>query len=154
YSSINGNDFGGYGEVAMGTNGTLALHRERDAMLFRKDTNTSLKIAKKEKGVSVDTYETGGAAVATETKAYGAYPPSRGYREEMEHWAWCVRNRDPENQPRCKPEVALADAVLALTANIAVKKGIKIPFHPDWFDPEKPRTPEGDYGDESGKKSV
>ena len=25
---------------------------------------------------------------------------SRGYREEMEHWAYCIRNKAPENKPR------------------------------------------------------
>ncbi|HMO85989.1 MAG TPA: Gfo/Idh/MocA family oxidoreductase, partial [Lacipirellulaceae bacterium] len=34
YSSINGNGFGGYGEVVMGTKGTLVLEREQEVMLY------------------------------------------------------------------------------------------------------------------------
>ncbi len=32
-------------------------------------------------------------------------PVSRGYTEELEHWAWCIRNPDPANVPRCHPKV-------------------------------------------------
>ncbi len=35
YSSINGNGFGDYGEVVMGTKGTLVLEREQDVMLYK-----------------------------------------------------------------------------------------------------------------------
>ena len=35
YSSINGNGYGGYGEVVMGTKGTLVLEREKDILLFK-----------------------------------------------------------------------------------------------------------------------
>ena len=34
YSSINGNGFGGYGEIVYGTKGTLILEREQEMMLF------------------------------------------------------------------------------------------------------------------------
>ncbi len=46
-------------------------------------------------------------------------PISRGYKEEMEHWGWCIRNPSDDHRPRCHPKVALADAVIALTTNIA-----------------------------------
>ena len=61
----------------------------------------------------------GGAGPTLNTQASG--PPrgdssiSRGYREELEHWAWCIRNPAPGNRPRCYPEVAMADAIIALT---------------------------------------
>ena len=46
YSSINGNGFGGYGEVVMGTKGTLILEREEEVMLFREaNTSTRLRVA-------------------------------------------------------------------------------------------------------------
>ena len=35
YASINGNGFGGYGETVFGTEGTLVLETEKDAMLFK-----------------------------------------------------------------------------------------------------------------------
>ena len=53
----------------------------------------------------------------------GTLPAERGYTEELEHWAWCIRNRAPENLPRCHPKVALGDAVIALTTNMAARQG-------------------------------
>ena len=53
----------------------------------------------------------------------GTLPAERGYTEELEHWAWCIRNRAPENLPHCHPKVALGDAVIALTANMAARQG-------------------------------
>ena len=35
YSSINGNGFGGYGEIVFGTKGTLILEKEQDVSLFK-----------------------------------------------------------------------------------------------------------------------
>jgi hypothetical protein len=64
----------------------------------------------------------------------------------MEHWAWCIRNPAPENQPRCKPEVAIADAVIALVSNIALanpETQARITFKPEWFDIASDETPEG-----------
>jgi hypothetical protein len=67
----------------------------------------------------------------------------RGYTEELEHWAWCVRNPSTENQPRCNPKVAMGDAVIALTANMAARQGRRIEFQDAWFEPENNATPEG-----------
>ena len=76
--------------------------------------------------------------------------PSRGYREELEHFAYCVRHgnasnyhEDKEHQPRCRGEVALADAVIALTSNIAMKQKRRIEFDPEWFDYKSDKTPDG-----------
>ena len=81
-------------------------------------------------------------AVAVETgKPSG--PISRGYTEEMEHWAWCIRNPDPAHQPKCGPKVAMADAVIALTTNIAMRDQKRIDFKPEWFDIDSDETPEG-----------
>jgi len=150
YSSINGNGFGDYGEVVLGTKGTLVLEREQEVMLYKgaaKDTRVT--VAKGKDGApTLDTTESGGGgggAAAGKAGGDGA-PPSRGYTEEMEHWAWCIRNPDPENQPRCKPEVAIADAVIALVSNIALANPTtqpRIEFKPDWFDIASDETPEG-----------
>jgi predicted dehydrogenase len=143
YSSINGNGFGGHGEVVLGTKGTLILEREKEAMLF-KGSSTSTRISVKESkgGAQMDTYETGGGPAAL---AETATPEdiSRGYREEIEDWAWCILNPSPENQPKCMPEVALADAVIALTSNIAMRENRRIEFNPEWFDKDSDETPEG-----------
>ncbi len=143
YSSINGNGYGGYGEVVLGTKGTLILDRETEAMLFKKsDTATKISITNAKGGAAMDTYETGGGQAAV---AEAALPKdvSRGYKEEIEHWAWCIRNPDPANQPKCPPKVALADAVIALTSNIAMKQNQRIDFKPEWFDIDSDETPEG-----------
>jgi predicted dehydrogenase len=143
YSSINGNDFGGYGEVVLGTKGTLILEREQDAMLFKNsDTLTRISVKQGADGAVMNTYETGGGMAAI---AEAAIPSevSRGYREEIEHWAWCVKNPSPEHQPKCPPKVALADAVIALTSNLAIKRHQRIEFQPEWFDIQSDETPEG-----------
>jgi predicted dehydrogenase len=147
YSSINGNGFGGYGEVVLGTKGTLVLEQERDVMLYKDwSKDTRVTVAKAKDGTpTLDTTESGGGGYAAGGGAAAA-PPSRGYTEEMEHWAWCIRNPSPENQPRCKPEVAIADAVIALVSNIALANPAtqaRIEFKPAWFDIASDETPEG-----------
>jgi predicted dehydrogenase len=144
YTSINGNGFGGYGEVVLGTKGTLILEREQDVMLFSNSapTTTKISVAQGGKGPTLDTTESGGDAVATGKKALEG-PVSRGYTEELEHWAWCVRNPDPKNLPRCHPKVALGDAVIALTTNIAMRENRRIEFKKEWFEIDNDETPEG-----------
>lgn len=145
YSSINGNGFGGYGEVVMGTKGTLVLDREQEALLFAGDANTKIEVKEAKGGkAAMSTYETGGGAAV----AQAATPKnvSRGYREEIEHWAWCIRNPAPENQPKCGPKVAMADAIIALASNIAMKQGQRIAFKHEWFEMDKDDTPEVDLG--------
>ncbi len=148
YSSINGNGFGEYGEVVMGTKGTLVLEREQDVMLYKNAAkDTRVTVAKAKDGTpTLDTTESGGGYAAGGKLGGDSAPPSRGYTEEMEHWAWCIRNPSPQNQPRCKPEVAIADAVIALVTNIALanpEKQARIEFQPEWFDIASDATPEG-----------
>ncbi len=148
YSSINGNGYGGYGEVVLGTKGTLILEREQEVLLFKdSDTRSSISVGRSRQGAPVlDTSESGAPqAAALGKQALEAAAVSRGYTEEMEHFAWCIRNFDYEvNQPRCHPEVALADAVIALTSNIAMRSGKLIPFDPEWFKIDSDATPEGE----------
>ncbi len=148
YSSINGNGFGGWGEVVMGSKGTLILDSETDVLLYRdSDTSSKVGVAKKEGGYALDTSASGDFA-APIAKAADAGPVSRGYREEIEHWAYCIRNPDKENTPRCYPAVAMGDAVIALTANLALKqsasgKGGYIKYEESWFDIDNDETPDG-----------
>ncbi len=144
YTSINGNGFGGYGEVVMGTDGTLILDREQEVMLFsnRAPTTTKVSVTQGKAGPTLDTTQSGGDAAAVGKKAVEG-PVSRGYTEELEHWAWCIRNPDPNNLPRCHPKVALGDAVIALTTNIAMRENRRIDFHKEWFDIDRDETPEG-----------
>lgn len=149
YSTINGNGYGGYGEVVMGTKGTLVLEREKEIMLY-KDSNTSAKVSVKQDngGYQLDTQASGNYAAATVSKAATTEDISRGYTEEIEHWAYCIRNPDAENKPRCYPEVAMADAVIALSTNVAMEKGKRgqagfVKFEESWFDRDSDDTPDG-----------
>ncbi|MCC9644504.1 Gfo/Idh/MocA family oxidoreductase [Rhodopirellula sp. JC740] len=147
YSSINGNGFGGWGEVVMGTKGTLILDKETDVYLYRNsDTSSKVGVAKKDAGFALDTSASGDYA-APVAQAASAGPVSRGYREEIEHWAYCIRNPDGENRPRCYPEVAMGDAVIALGTNVALKRSAKgesgyLKFEEEWFDIDSDATPD------------
>jgi predicted dehydrogenase len=148
YSSINGNGFGGYGEIVMGTKGTLILEKEQEVMLYKSgSTSTKIGVKAGEGGAVLDTQESGDTGPAKAAEETG--PISRGYAEEIEHWAWCIQNPAPENQPRCGPKVALGDAVLALTAKLAIRNanegkdtGGYIRFKEEWFDPNSDEVPE------------
>jgi hypothetical protein len=37
----------------------------------------------------------------------------------------------------------MADAIIALTTNLAMRKGERIDFKPEWFDINSDETPEG-----------
>ncbi len=147
YSSINGNGYGGYGEAVLGTKGTMILEKEKDVLLYpSKGANYKTRVQQK-KGVAVlDTTASGDDAPAKSAQGPGYV--SRGYKEEIEHWAWCISTKDPENQPRCNGEVALADACVALTARQAIKNSQKkgghgfIQFQPEWFDVDADAVPE------------
>jgi predicted dehydrogenase len=146
YASINGSGFEGYGETVLGTEGTLVLEREREAMLF-KVANTTGKIkvvaGKKSSAQPVLELFEGGDEQSAAVGRLAMLQAQRGYAEELEHWAWCIRNPAAENLPHCHPTVALGDAVIALTANKAAREGSRIDFRPEWFDPDRDETPEG-----------
>lgn len=148
YSSINGNGFGGYGEIVMGTKGTLVLEKEQDVMLYQK-SSTSAKAGIKKDGAgspTLDTTASGDVGLAKAAEPSG--PVSRGYKEQIEHWAWCIRANDfGGTRVRCTPEVALADAVIALTTKLAIRNSQEggsgyINFDPRWFDPSSDAVPE------------
>ena len=152
YSSINGNGWGGYGETVLGTKGTLMLEREKEVLLFPIADEAAAEAAASTKvsvskpvggGPTLDTTQSGGGEAAAIGKQALTGPISRGYTEELEHWAWCIRNPDPKNLPRCNPKVALGDAVIALTTNIAIRENRRIEFKKEWFDYHSDETPEG-----------
>lgn len=151
YSSINGNGWGGYGEIVMGTNGTIVLETESDYQLYAKDGPTTfVDVVKREGSVVLDTTASAPPSAAIAEKAIGAGPVSRGYTEEIEHWAYCIeKNPDAQDQakevqPKCRPEVAMSDAIIALTTNIAIRKNERIEFKDAWFEIDNDETPEGD----------
>ncbi len=153
YSSINGNGFGGYGEVVMGTKGTLVLEKEKDVYLYsNRSANVKVGVTGDASAAALDTSASGDAAPAKAAEAASG-PVSRGYREEIEHWAWCIRQNDPAAQPRCDAKVALADAVVALTTKMALQKSQRpgehgfVQFKPEWFDLDSDEVPESELLD-------
>ncbi|OWK36229.1 Gfo/Idh/MocA family protein [Fimbriiglobus ruber] len=174
YSSFNTNSFEKYGECVMGSRGTMVIEEEKDVFLFKepepgkkdsggRDTNVTVTSADGKKPAMEASSTWGGGGGAAISKAPGA--PAwdsavRGYRTEMEHFAYCVRKWDGkigwekkdgkfvQEVPRCHGEVAMADAILALTANMAMKKRQRIEFEHGWFDADSPDAPETKYGSE------
>ncbi|MCI0684263.1 MAG: Gfo/Idh/MocA family oxidoreductase [Gemmataceae bacterium] len=172
YSSIN-TSVEPYGECLMGTRGTMVIEEEGRAMLFPQvppggaAPATTLSVSKAGGGQPVaDSSSTAGGAVYEQKgKDSLAAPPSRGYREEMEDFAYCVRmwetgekedtNRPKDEKgrplPRCHGTVAMADAVIALTANLAMRgrkanghRPERIDFKHDWFLPDSNEVPDAE----------
>ena len=128
YSSINTNSFDGYGEMVMGSEGTMIVSQEKEILLYKEAGNaslsrtTSVTVEGQGKKPALETSPSlAGPTAAAALGALATAEPSRGYREELEHFAFCVRHgnasnyhEDKDHQPRCRGEVALADAVIAL----------------------------------------
>ena len=156
YTSINTNAFDGYGEQVMGSKGTLIVSQEKEILLFKEagspytSRTTSVTVETQGKKPALETSpSTAGPTQAAALGGLATADPSRGYREELEHFAYCVRHGDSKDyhndtahQPRCRGEVALADAVIALTSNIAMRQKRRIDFDPRWFDSKSPEVPE------------
>ena len=150
YSSINTNGFNGYGETVMGTKGTMIVHQEEEAMLWGIG-GRSMELSVSTSGgapvldASGSLPSSAGSAQRLGADSLGAGTPSRGYREEMEHFAYIIRmlnqgtaadRQRPEMQLRCDGQRAMADAIMALTANISMSKhGERIEFQDSWYDP-------------------
>src|SRR3954452_24215161 len=157
YSSINTNSFDGYGEMVMGSKGTMIVSQEKEILLYKEAGNaaisraTNITVETKGKKPALETSpSTAGPTAASSLGGLATADPSRGYREELEHFAYCVRHgnasnyhEDKDHQPRCRGEVALADAVIALTTNIAMHENRRIEFDPRWFDYTSKEVPEG-----------
>jgi predicted dehydrogenase len=165
YSSINTNAMEGYGEIVMGTRGSMLIMQEASVAIYEENDplkgdrdNAKKRWAEKQraatgaKGVEVAVKPAGGGAatmysaaslgMAQEAKSVSGGMVSRGYREELEHFAWCIRHPDPLNKVRCDGRVALIDAVMAIVATQAVDAGARINFKPEWFDPASDAVPD------------
>jgi predicted dehydrogenase len=155
YSSISTNRLEPYGETVFGSRGTLMVRTEKDALLFKEESPTSagggleqrifVVNASKGGGPVLEAYETNTGGHAS---AEGPTSVSRGYTEEMEHFSYCVRhniNKSPqEGGLRCPGTLAMGDAIMALTANLAMKHKRRIVFKKEWFDADKDQVPETD----------
>lgn len=164
YSSINSNRFEPYGECVMGTKGTLILEQEKDVLLYpTAGRSTAMAVSSASQPV-MDASATYPASAAPDPRqaeqagkaAVSSAAASRGYREEMEHFAFCVRmwqdaslRKNERPRPRCDGYVAMADAIVALTSNLAMRgtqanghKPQRIVFQPEWFNPHHGAVPE------------
>ena len=127
------------------------MKTEKEALLYKeasKDSPGGVEqriwvVSSKDGGPVLDSYETAAPSAAANTAQQGMGPKiSRGYREEMEHWCYCIRTG--KNELRCNGHVAMADAIMALTANLAMKHKKRIEFKPEWFDASNEAAPETD----------
>lgn len=145
YSSISTNSFEPYGECVMGNQGTMVTEGEKSIMIWGSGgRGTSVTagaggMTSMDTSASNDPVERRAAAVGQES--IGHAPPSRGYREEMEHLAYLIRTRgegterdERQLKPRCDGRAAMADAILALGANAAMRTNRRIEFDPRWFE--------------------
>jgi len=175
YSSFNTNSFEEYGECVMGSKGTMVIEKEKDVFLFRepdkakkteggRDTKINVTVGEKgeAKAEAASTWGGGGAAIAKGSSGPAWDTPVRGYRTEMEHFAFCVREwgkekvsyekdkdghlKEAKRMPRCHGEVAMADAIMALVSNMAMDKKQRIVFEDAWFDGTSAEVPETKYG--------
>jgi predicted dehydrogenase len=168
YSSISTNGFENYGECVMGDRGTLIVEKEASVMLYPENepgkvktqprgTEVGVSAAGKDKPVLESGSTWGGPSGAVTGTSVGPAVVSRGYREEMEDFAYCVRSWDPQlgyaknsdgkykqRLTRCHGEVAMVDAIIALTANYAMHKHQRVEFQDAWFDAGKPDVPPSD----------
>lgn len=168
YSSINTNKFEPYGELVYGSRGTLFMKTEKEALLYKEEGKGSTGGGPDQRlwvvqgagggGAVLQAYETSsGPKQAASAGEDWATNVSRGYTEEMEHFCWALRNFAGDYYPngqeipfeekglRCNGVVAMADAIMALTANRAMALKQRIEFKPEWFDPTSPATPEHDH---------
>ncbi|MHC4176493.1 MAG: Gfo/Idh/MocA family protein [Planctomycetota bacterium] len=159
---------GGQGETVLGTQATLILQDEKAALLYNvrshrlpdgtviAATDCKVKVALGKGGKTIGlVYAEDGDREYQESAAIGRLAvedAGRGYPQQLEHWAWCVRHNPgaeapPEPRPLSHPEVALAEAVIVLTADLAAEKQARIEFNKEWFDLDSESTPEDDYAD-------
>jgi predicted dehydrogenase len=178
YTSFNTNSFEKYGECVLGSRGTMIIEEERDVFLFKepepgktgsggRDTKVTVGTAGGGKPAMEASSTWGGGAGTAISKTATGTPvwdsSVRGYRTEMEHFAYCVRKWQERKQPvsyekkdgklvhediipRCHGEVAMADAIIALTANLAMAGKQRIVFEDAWFDAASTEVPETKYG--------
>mgnify|MGYP002622644501 FL=1 len=167
YSSINTNKFEPYGELVYGSRGTLFMKTEKEALLWKEEGRGSqgggpdqrlYVVSGASGGPVLNAYETssGPAKAAKDDSGWGENV-SRGYTEEMEHFCWAIREFDGQYYPdgkeiprengglRCNGVVAMGDAIMAHTANLAMKHKQRIEFKPEWFDPDTDAVPEDDF---------
>ena len=154
YSSINTNRSEPYGETVFGSRGTLIMKEELETILFKEASAGS------KGGLDQRLYVLNGSDGQPVMSASASLGPSkaaavadvgkvsRGYTEEMEHFAYCIRTKNfgsiKEGGLRCPGEQGMKDAIMALTSNLAMKHKKRIEFKDSWFDVDSDEVPETD----------
>lgn len=165
YSSINTNSLEPYGETVFGSRGSLMIHTEKDALFYKEPSPSTggggleqrlYVINGKDTGPVLDASESLAPTAGASTAAANLEKISRGYTEEMEHFCHAIRTQGPTYYPdgkeldpkkgglKCNGVVAMADAIMALTSNLAMKYKKRVVFKDEWFDPANPAVPEND----------
>jgi hypothetical protein len=103
YSSISTNRQEFYGETVFGSRGTLIMKEEKEALLYKEQSPSSgggldqrLWVIDNAKGggPALDSYNTAAPTAAGAMAQAGMGDKvSRGYKEEMEHFCYCVSNK-------------------------------------------------------------
>ncbi len=151
YSSISTNSFEPYGELVYGTNGTLIMEMEQETMLFKEGSGNSARLTvqdgKNGKSVVETSDSIGPSQQVSITANSAGQKVSRGYTEEMEHFCYAIKNLDKfidgegnmvapkDGGLRCPGTQGMADAIMALTSNLAMDKKKRVEFKKEWFDP-------------------
>lgn len=154
YSSINTNRSEPYGETVFGSRGTMVINMEKDVLLSKEASPSTGGGGLSQRlhmvgGDSAPVMDASESLAPTAAKAAAALDDiSRGYTEEMEHFCHCIRTENfkgpKEGGLRCNGEVAMADAIMALTSNLAMKYQKRIVFKDEWFDYTSDAVPETD----------
>jgi predicted dehydrogenase len=155
YSSISTNAFEKWGECVLGTRGTMVVDMESEVLLYPEagvnGRTSTWTVSSPGAGKPVVQASSSTApAAAAASKAIGGPAVSKGYKEEMEDFAYCIRmwnqgNKADRRLPRCHGRVAMADAIIALTSNIAMRKHQRIEFQPEWFDAKTSAVPDAEH---------
>ncbi|HEY2909282.1 MAG TPA: Gfo/Idh/MocA family oxidoreductase, partial [Gemmataceae bacterium] len=115
FTSVNTSDSEGYGEWIYGGKGTMFIEKEADVYLWKekdkskkgdtggKETRVTVATADGKKPVMESAGTWGGGGGAASTGKIGASSgwdtAVRGYRTELEHFAYCVRMWQQRKQP-------------------------------------------------------
>ena len=128
------------------------MEMEQQTMLFKEGSGTSARLTVQEgKGGKSSVVETsdsvGPASQVAITANSSGQKVSRGYTEEMEHFCYAIKNLDDfidgegnmklpkDGGLRCPGTQGMADAIMALTSNLAMEKKKRVEFKTEWFDP-------------------
>lgn len=134
YSTIQSNKFDHYYEQIMGTEGTLVLSQEREAMLFSEGKKgsqaTRIAVEAASSGPVLSASESrlrdaAGSSVASTSSTYNAL---QAYRDELAGFCNTIRHRAPN---LCGGADGMDACVPILMANQSMEKGekLKIPPH-------------------------